>query len=127
MGEEMYSLKVQLVSENDEARATLLETRTDSATVKINIYLYLINLFNQKLQASVGDKIYVASHINAVPYLALAMEQCWISNTSQVTSHATPRDQMVVNAGCPTSPTVNMHWDKGSSNSAFSFKVCVSV
>ena len=31
--EEMYSLKVQLVSETDEKRATLLLERTDSATV----------------------------------------------------------------------------------------------
>lgn len=105
LGEEMYSLKVQLLSEHDEARATLLEKRTDSAAV------------------AVGDKIYVASHINAVPYLALAMEQCWISNTSHVTSHASPQDQLVINAGCPTNPRVNMHWDKGSSNSAFSFKI----
>ena len=33
MDEEMYSLKVQLVSESDEKRATLLQERTDSATV----------------------------------------------------------------------------------------------
>ena len=65
----------------------------------------------------------MVSHINAVPYLALAMEQCWLSNSSQVTSHASVQDKLVINAGCPTDPSVNMHWDKGSSNSAFSFMV----
>ena len=121
MGEEMYSLKVQLVSDDDEARATLLEKRTDSAMV--NLCYLDVSGTEQTFQASLGDKIYVASYINAVPYLALAMEQCWLSNTSHVTSHASPRDQLVINAGCPTNPGVNMHWDKGSSNSAFSFKV----
>ena len=32
--EEMYGLKVQLLSEKDEKRATLLETRSDSTTVR---------------------------------------------------------------------------------------------
>ena len=32
-GEEMYSLTVQLVSENEETRATLMEKKSDSATV----------------------------------------------------------------------------------------------
>ena len=35
LGEEMYSLKVQLVSEDDK-RSTLLEKRTDSAMVKLS-------------------------------------------------------------------------------------------
>ena len=74
-------------------------------------------------QAAIGDKIYVSSHINAVPYLALAIEQCWLSNTSYVTSHATPRDEMLISTGCPAKKGVSLHWDKGSSNSAFSFKV----
>ena len=68
----------------------------------------------------------MVSHINAVPYLALAMEQCWLTNTSLVTSHALDQDKLVINAGCPTDPSVNMHWDKGSSNSAFSFMVSCS-
>ena len=122
LGDEMYSLKVQLVSEHDETRATLLETRTDNAMVRL-LSLRTLPLTLELMQVSVGDKIYVASHINAVPYLALAMEQCWISNTSQVTAHATPRDHLMINSGCPTNSGVNMHWDKGSSNSAFSFKV----
>jgi len=104
-GEEMYSLTVQLVSEDEEKRATLMEKKSDSAT------------------AAIGDKIYVSSHINAVPYLALAIEQCWLSNTSHVTSHATPRDKMLISTGCPAKKGVSLHWDKGSSNSAFSFKI----
>ena len=32
-GEEMYSLTVQLVSEDEEKRATLMEKKSDSATV----------------------------------------------------------------------------------------------
>jgi len=104
-GEEMYSLTVQLVSEDEGKRATLMEKKSDSAT------------------AAIGDKIYVSSHINAVPYLALAIEQCWLSNTSYVTSHATPRDEMLISTGCPAKKGVSLHWDKGSSNSAFSFKI----
>lgn len=104
--EEMYGLKVQLLSEDDdEKRATLLETRSDSTT------------------AAVGDKIYVSSHINAVPYLALAMEQCWLTNTSKVVTHASERDQTLVTRGCPTSEAISLHWEKGSSNSAFSFQI----
>jgi len=104
-GEEMYSLTVQLVSEDGDTRATLMEKKSDSAT------------------AAIGDKIYVSSHINAVPFLALAIEQCWLSNTSYVTSHATPRDEMLISTGCPAKKGVSLHWDKGSSNSAFSFKI----
>ena len=44
VGEEMYNLKVQLVSDNDEKRATLLETRTDSATVS-GKYLLCLNSY----------------------------------------------------------------------------------
>eukprot|EP00092_Neocalanus_flemingeri_P000254 GFUD01000273.1.p1 GENE.GFUD01000273.1~~GFUD01000273.1.p1 ORF type:complete len:485 (-),score=113.20 GFUD01000273.1:48-1502(-) len=104
-GEEMYSLTVQLVSEDEEKRATLMEKKSESAT------------------AAIGDKIYVSSHINAVPYLALAIEQCWLSNTSHVTEHATPRDELLISTGCPAKQGVSLHWDKGSSNSAFSFKI----
>jgi len=104
-GEEMYSLTVQLVSEDENKRATLMDKKSDSAT------------------AAIGDKIYVSSNINAVPYLALAIEQCWLSNTSYVTSHATQRDEMLISTGCPAKKGVSVHWDKGSSNSAFSFKI----
>ena len=46
LGEEMYSLKVQLVSD-DEIRSTLLEKRTDSAMVIIIVILaYQWTLFN---------------------------------------------------------------------------------
>ena len=65
----------------------------------------------------------MSSHINAVPYLALAMEQCWLTNTSKVVTHASERDKTLVTRGCPTSEAISLHWEKGSSNSAFSFKV----
>lgn len=104
-GEEMYTLTVQLESEEGGSRATIMEKKSDSAT------------------AAIGDKIYVSSHINAVPFLALAIEQCWLSNTSYVTSHATPRDKMLISTGCPARKGVSLHWDQGSSNSAFSFKI----
>ena len=70
-----------------------------------------------------GDTIYVSSHINAVPYLALAMEQCWLSNTSKVLTHASDKDKTLVTRGCPTTRDISLHWEKGSSNSAFSFQV----
>ena len=70
-----------------------------------------------------GDTLYVSSHINAVPYLALAMEQCWLSNTSRVTTHASDKDKTLVTRGCPTAEDISLHWEKGSSNSAFSFQV----
>jgi hypothetical protein len=104
-GEEMYSLTVELESEDGGKRSKLMEKKSDSAT------------------AAIGDQIYVSSHINAVPFLALAIEQCWLSNTSYVTSHATPRDEMLISTGCPAKKGVSLLWDKGSSNSAFSFKI----
>ena len=84
-----------------------------------------MNIIVLHCQAAIGDKIHVSSHINAVPYLALSMEQCWLSNTSQVTSHASPDsgDQTLISSGCPTSDDISLHWQKGSSNSAFTFKV----
>ena len=69
-GEEMYSISVKLAS----AKTTLLEQRGDSAAV------------------AVGDLLEVSSQINAVPYLALAMEQCWLSDTATPASHAGPQD-----------------------------------
>ena len=39
-----------------------------------------------------GDEIHVRSHINAVPYLALAMEQCWLSDSPHPSSHARTQD-----------------------------------
>ena len=30
---------------------------------------------------------------------------------------------MLISTGCPAKKGVSLHWDKGSSNSAFSFKV----
>ena len=39
-----------------------------------------------------GDLLEVSSQINAVPYLALAMEQCWLSDTARPASHARPQD-----------------------------------
>ena len=74
-----------------------------------------------------GDTIYVSSHINAVPYLALAMEQCWLSNTSKVNTHASDKDKTLVTRGCPTSEDISLHWEKGSSNSAFSFQVLLKL
>ena len=65
----------------------------------------------------------MSSHINAVPYLALAMEQCWLTNTSKVVTHASERDKTLATRGCPTSEAISLHWEKGSSNSAFSFQV----
>ena len=43
LGEEMYSLKVQLVSD-DEKRSTLLEKRTDSAMVMVEIMALSVDL-----------------------------------------------------------------------------------
>ena len=74
-----------------------------------------------------GDKIYVSSHINAVPYLALAMEQCWLTNTSKVLTHASDRDKTLVTRGCPTSEAISLHWEKDSLNSAFSFQVILTI
>jgi hypothetical protein len=69
------------------------------------------------------DNIYVQSHIKAARYLALAIEQCWLSASPRVTSHAGPHDLRLVMAGCPVQSGVSMHWDPGSANAAFSFKV----
>ncbi len=63
------------------------------------------------------------SHINAARYLALAMEQCWLTTRPRVTSHAGPADLRLVMAGCPVHSGVSMHWDPTSANAAFSFKV----
>ena len=43
LGEEMYSLKVQLVSDDDK-RSTLLEKRTDSATVLVVIIIMTLSV-----------------------------------------------------------------------------------
>ena len=71
-GEEMYSISVKLASAG--TKTTLLEQRGDSAAVAL------------------GDLLEVSSQINAVPYLALAMEQCWLSDTARPASHARPQD-----------------------------------
>ena len=75
------------------------------------------------VQVALYDDIYVQSHINAVRYLALAIEQCWLTGSPRVTSHAGPGDLRLVMAGCPVHSGVSMHWDPGSNNAAFSFKV----
>jgi len=97
--EEIYGLTVRA------DMRLLLKQKSDSATV------------------NVGDTILVSSSINAVPYLALAMEQCWLSNTSSKTSHATNRDLKLIVAGCPAHDMVSLFWDYSSSHSSFSFKV----
>jgi len=106
-GEEMYSMSVKLAATNHKTsdKISLLEKRSDSATVRV------------------GDEIHVSSHINAVPYLALAMEQCWLSTSPKPSSHARPQDTRLIATGCPARSDVSLHWDEGSSNSAFSFKV----
>ena len=69
--------------------------------------------------------MYVSSHINAVPYLALAIEECWLSAQLPPGSSAAPRpgDSQLIRRGCPAQPGVETHWEAGSSNSAFSFTV----
>jgi len=106
-GEEMYSMSVKLAAGNHKTsdKISLLEKRSDSATVRV------------------GDEIHVSSHINAVPYLALAMEQCWLSSSPKPSSHARPQDTRLIATGCPARSDVSLHWDEGSSNSAFSFRV----
>jgi len=106
-GEEMYSMSVKLAAANHKTsdKISLLEKRSDSATVRV------------------GDEIHVSSHINAVPYLALAMEQCWLSTSPKPSSHARPQDTRLIATGCPARSDVSLHWDEGSSNSAFSFKI----
>ena len=77
--------------------------------------------------------MYVSSHINAVPYLALAIEECWLSAQLPPGSSAAlppgssaaprPGDSQLIRRGCPAQPGVETHWEAGSSNSAFSFTV----
>jgi len=109
-GEEMYSMSVKLASNHKtNDKISILEKRSDSATV------------------SVGDEIHVSSHINAVPYLALSMEQCWLSSSPKPSSYARPQDIRLIATGCPARSDVSLHWDEGSSNSAFSFKVSANL
>jgi len=103
--EEMYGLKVHKMNDDEKLGATLLQTRSDSKMV------------------AVGDKIHVSSHISAVPDLALAMEQCWLTNSSQVLTQASDRDKTLVTRGCPTSEAISLHWEEHSFNSAFSFQI----
>jgi len=112
--EEMYSMSIKLAVDNNNNnvnnnKISLLEKRSDSATVRV------------------GDEIHVSSHINAVPYLALAMEQCWLSSSPKPSSHARPQDTRLIATGCPARSDVSLRWDEGSSNSAFSFKVSSNI
>lgn len=104
--DEMYSMSVRLAGEVEKS---LLKRRSDSAPVAI------------------GDDIHVSSHINAVPYLALAMEHCWLSSSPRPTSFAGPRDVKLITSGCPARENVSMQWEEGSSNSAFTFTLSPSL
>jgi len=101
--EEMYGIQVNLV-QNIEV-TPLLRLKTDSAPVALH------------------DELYVQSHINAVRYLALAVEQCWLSTSPRTTSHSRPTDIKLVMAGCPAHNAVTMNWDQSSANAGFSFKI----
>ena len=122
-GEEMYSLTVALQTGSEPAQQkTIMKTREDSATV-LKTVIETVLYMHLNLQVAVGDRVSVSSHINAVPYLALAMEQCWLSASPGPTSHAGSPDIKLISAGCPARlDSVSLHWDTGK-NSAFSFTV----
>ena len=107
-GDEMYQLGVQLVV-NSSSSTPLLMTREDSAPIALD------------------DELFVTSNINAVKFLSLAMEQCWLSPTSRVTSHATPKDILLIKAGCPVKSYVKMREISGSANAAFSLQVSSTI
>ena len=94
-GEEMYSMSVKLASNHKtNDKISILEKRSDSATVckdgmgnadnKDHHHHHSHHHHHHHHQVSVGDEIHVSSHINAVPYLALSMEQVWLTHTPSI-------------------------------------------
>ena len=60
---------------------------------------------------------------NTKPDLDVAMEQCWLINTSEGFKYPSiPQDKNLWNKGCPTSEAITMYWPFVS-QLVFSFKV----
>ena len=60
---------------------------------------------------------------NTKPDLDVAMEQCWLINTSQGLKYPSiPQDKNLWHKGCPTSEAITMYWPFVS-QLVFSFKV----